>query len=310
MKLKPDSEDVFRDINAARYSSYPLEPTFRALKVMQPHLDLQSVDIVGCGSTIGNLLRFAGSQSKPFRFDVDVVGNTVLFVRRESSPTELITGLQGYGHTFPEAYTTWDSEVRNSCSHQRIVLYEFGGLKFLVRSETDGYMNNPDLNKSKVAEPAEQLSFDDALGTISLGPSAIGAGQKLEVRLQGTKIPQSLIFDLKTRASYRQFDMEEILPRLWANQTSKFIIAYHQFGVFGNPQVKDVGKLVRDWESRNSDLLVRFHAIVKRIVNVVRESKDQQCEVSWDGQGQLRITKQIGEGRKALPSDVVQSFEL
>jgi hypothetical protein len=171
-------------------------------------------------------------------------------------------------------------------------------------------MNNPDLNRSKVAEPAEQLSFDDALGTISLGPSAIGAGQKLEVRLQGTKIPQSLIFDLKTRASYRQFDMEEILPRLWANQTSKFIIAYHQFGVFGNPQVKDVGKLVRDWESRNSDLLVRFHAIVKRIVNVVRESKDQQCEVSWDGQGQLRITKQIGEGRKALPSDVVQSFEL
>jgi hypothetical protein len=277
---------------------------------MQPHFDLQSVDIVGCGSTIGNLLMFAGSQSKPFRFDVDVVGNTVLFVRRESSPTELITGLQGYGHTFPEAYTTWDPEVRNSCSHQRIVLYEFGGLKFLARSETDGYVKNPDLDKSKVAIPAEQLSFDDTLSTISLGPSAVDAGQKLEVRLQGTKIPQNLIFDLKTRASYRQFDMEEILPRLWANQTSKFLIAYHQIGVFDNPQVKDVRKLVRDWESRNSDLLVRFHAIVKRIVNVVRDSKDQQCEVSWDGQGQLRITKQIGEGRKALPSDVVQSFEL
>lgn len=124
-QLKPSSEDVFRDINAARYASYPLEPTFRSLQAMQPRYDLQAVDIVGCGSTIGNLLRFAGSESKTFRFDVDFIGNTVLFVRKESSPTELITDLRGYGHTFTEAYTTWDSEVRSSCSHQRIIHYEF-----------------------------------------------------------------------------------------------------------------------------------------------------------------------------------------
>jgi hypothetical protein len=139
-KLKPDSEDVFRDINAARYPSHPLEPTFRALKVMEPEFDLHTIDIVGCGSTIGNLMRFSGSLSKPFRFDVDMVGDTVLFVRRESSPTEIIQDLQGYGHTFPEAYTTWDSAVRNSCSHQRVVQYEFGGLKFLVRSVSPKFL--------------------------------------------------------------------------------------------------------------------------------------------------------------------------
>jgi len=95
---------------------------------------MQSVDVVGCGSTLGNLLRFAGSSSlsKPFRFDVDVVGDAVLFIRKEKSPTELIQDLQGYGHTFPEAYTTWDLEVKNSCSHQRVVQYDFGGLNFLV----------------------------------------------------------------------------------------------------------------------------------------------------------------------------------
>lgn len=259
---------------------------------------------------MGNLLRFAGSQSKPFRFDVDVVGDTVLFVRRENSPTELITGLQGYGHTFPEAYTTWDSEVRNSCSHQRVVHYEFGGLKFLVRTETDGYVKVPDLFKPRVTLSAEKPSLNDIMNTVSLSPSVIGIGQQLEVRLQGTKIPQRLIFDLKTRASHRQFDMEEILPRLWVNQTSKFLIAYHKFGVFDDPKVKDVRQQVLDWESRNSDLLARFHAVIKRIVDAVRDSKDQQCEVSWDGEGPLRITKQIGGGRRALPSDVVQSFEL
>lgn len=277
---------------------------------MEPQFHLQSVDVVGCGSTIGNLLRFASSQSKPFRFDVDVVGDTVLFVRRENSPTELITDLQGYGHTFPEAYTAWDSEVRNSCSHQRLVHYDFGGLKFLVRSETDGYVKDPRLDLVKGAQATEPQSLEDALGGVALGQSVVDAGQKLEVRLQGKKIPQNLIFDLKTRASYKQFDMNEILPRLWVNQTSKFLIAYHQFGVFDNPKLEDVRAQILDWENCNSDLLARFHAIVKRIVDAVRDSKDQQCEVSSDGEGLLRITKQIGEGRRALPSDVVQSFKL
>lgn len=309
-QLKPDSDAVFRDINAARYSSYPLEPLFRSLKIMQPQFDLQSADIVGCGSTIGNLLRFAGAQSKPFRFDIDVVEDTVLFVRKENSPTELITDLRGYGHTFPEAYTTWDSEVRNSCSHQRVVHYEFGGLRFLVRSETDGYVKDPDLDKPNVGDLTEPLSLDDALGTISLGQSVVDAGQGLEVRLKGRKVPQSLIFDLKTRASYKPFDMADILPRLWVNQTSKFLIAYHEFGLFDQPKVKDVRQHVLNWESGNSALLARFHAVVKRIVDVVRDSENQQCEASWDGQGPLRITKQIGEGRRALPSDIVQSFEV
>jgi hypothetical protein len=308
-KLKPDSSAVFRDINAARYSSYPIEPIFRALKVMKPQFDLPSVDVVGCGSTIGNLLRFAGSQSKPFRFDVDVVGDTVLFVRRESSPTTMITDLRGYGHSFPEAYTTWDSDVRSSCSHQRIVYCEFGGLKFLVRSETDGYVKAPGLQRTNLARSTEPLGLDDALGTVSLGPRVIDPGQELQVRLQGTKVPQSQIFDLKTRASYAPFDMEEIFPRLWVNQTSKFLIAYHKFGVFDNPRVEDVRERVLEWESSNSALVARFHATVKRIVDVIRDSGDQQCEVSWDGQGPLRITKQIGEGRRALPSSIVQSFE-
>jgi hypothetical protein len=307
-RLKPDSEDVFRDINAARYPSYPLEPTFRALKVMEPEFDLHTIDIVGCGSTIGNLMKFSGSLSKPFRFDVDVVGDTVLFVRRESSPTEIIQDLQGYGHTFPEAYTTWDSAVRNSCSHQRVVQYEFGGLRFLVRSETDGYLKDARLGISPAAQ-LEPRNLDDALETISLIPNTADAGKELQVRLRGTKVPQSQIFDVKTRRSNKLFDMEDILPRLWVNHTSKFLIAYHKFGVFENPEVEDVRGEVLAWEENNSNLLARYHAVVKRIVDVVRDSEDKQCEVSWDGEGPLLITKQIGTGRRALPSAVVESFD-
>ncbi len=103
--------------------------------------------------------------------------------------------------------------------------------------------------------------------------------------------------------------MEDILPRLWVNQTSKFLIAYHKFGVFENPEVADVRGEVLAWEKNNSKLLARYHAVVKRIVDVVRDSEDKQCEVSWDGEGPLLITKQIGTGRRALPSSVVESFD-
>ncbi|KAI6312261.1 hypothetical protein MCOR23_008674 [Pyricularia oryzae] len=55
-----------------------------------------------CGSTMGSLVRM------------------VFLIRKENSATELITGLQSYGHSFPEHYTAWEREVKGSKSHQRI----------------------------------------------------------------------------------------------------------------------------------------------------------------------------------------------
>jgi hypothetical protein len=311
-QLKPDSEDVFRDINAARYAAFPLEPTFRSLQAMQPHYNFRAVDVIGCGSTIGNLLRYAGPESKPFRFDVDVIGDTVLFIRKGISPTELITGLQGYGHTFPEAYTTWDPEVRGSCSHQRVIQYDFGGLRFLVRTETDGYVKGADATKpSSAATSTSNPSLENVLGSMAVSSPSVSQDQKLQWKVQGKKIQQNQIFDMKTRASYNQpYDMNEILPRLWLNQTSKFLIAYHQGGLFDKPKVKAVRNEVIRWEHDNSTHLSRFHALVKRIVDVVRDADQQQCEVSWDGQGPLLVTKQVGEGVRALPSDLLQELEV
>lgn len=310
LPMKADSEDVFRDINAARYAPYPMEPTFRSLQAMQPSYDLRGVDVVGCGSTIGNLLRFARSERKTFRFDVDVIGDTVVFVRKESTPTELITDLQGYGHTFPEAYTTWDSEVRNSCSHQRIIKYEFGGLNFLVRTETDGYVKETDAKALLgVANPTSRLPLEDALGKMAVSSIEVLQDHQLQWKIQGTRVRQDQIFDIKTRASYKTADMNEFLPRLWVNQTPRLLIAYHQSGLFDKPKVKDVRQEVIRWEKDNPALLARFHAVVKRIVDVVRDSDQRQCEVSWDGQGALYITKQIGEVRRALPPDLFHLLE-
>lgn len=121
-----------------------------------------------------------------------------------------------------------------------------------------------------------------------------GQDQQLQLKTQGKRVRQDQIFDIKTRASYNAADMDEILPRLWVNRTSKLLIAYHQYGLFDKPRVKDVRQKVIDWENSKSARLARLHALIKRIVDVVRDSDQQQCEVSWDGQGPLFIIYKAG----------------
>lgn len=280
----------------------------RSIMAMRPAFDLQSVDISGCGSTIGNLLRAAGSDTTPFQFDVDVVGGTVFFLRKVASPTELIPDVRGYNHRFTETYTTWASDVRNSCSHQRIINYDFGGLQFLVRSESDGYLLEPGVT-ALPASSSPNTPLEDAIAAVSVSSPALANSRRLQLQLKGTKIPQDRIFDLKTLGSHNIFDMNEILPRLWVNQTPNFLIAYHQHGLFAHPKVKNIRSEIIDWEEENSSLLARFHALVTRIVDTVRDNDKQQCEVTWDGSGFLLINEQVGDGKRALPSDLVELLE-
>ena len=99
VKLEEDSGRYFRDANAARHPSHPMEPAVKAVIAHNPQIDTGDVDIFACTSTLGNLLRFLKNDDKTFRFTVEAVGHTVFFVRRENAPDELIAGPRGYGPT-------------------------------------------------------------------------------------------------------------------------------------------------------------------------------------------------------------------
>ena len=82
-------------------------PVVQSVLHLYPDFPTGSTDIVACGSTLGNLLRFVRGQDKPFRFLAQVIGNTVFFLRKENDPRELIPDVRGYGHSSPEANMTW-----------------------------------------------------------------------------------------------------------------------------------------------------------------------------------------------------------
>ncbi|KAH7487483.1 hypothetical protein FOMA001_g5612 [Fusarium oxysporum f. sp. matthiolae] len=306
-RLPPDSGEYYRDVNAAAYPKHPLEPAIVSVMKMNPNPI--PVNIVACGSTIGNLLRFARGVDldRPFRMLVEKVGETVHLIRRENSPREKIEGVRGFGHTFPEAYTTWESSVKRSTSHQRILSYQFGGLDLMVRFEGDGYISS-----SPVAKTVKGHAFDE-MESLGITESLSNGTGKLKVSDGGESIPQSSVFDLKTRSVRppEKDHLGEQLPRLWIAQVTQFLLAYHKDGLFKNStiEIKNVEANIIEWQDLNQPSLKRLAALLRLIISEAHGSRDGKLEIVWSNSGSLEIRKQLSDAGDVLSDPVRKQWE-
>lgn len=255
-----------------------------------------------------------------FRFNAEFIGDSVFFIRKENSPMEVIEGLYGYGHAFPEAYTNWEADVRGSVSHQRIIKYSFGGLNFLIRSESDGYLPKSPQGESPAsakvrstpANPESKIDINTLLSASSLAQVQTEPvfDDNIEIRHGGRKVPQDAVFDVKTRSTRNLIDMPgEILPRLWVNQTPNFILGYHTRGYFEDVQVKDIRQDIRDWEKDNERYLDHFNSLVHCIINIARKSgSGYGLEVSRKEDGPIQVRRLLDTDWHALSSDLRQKW--
>ncbi|KOS40547.1 hypothetical protein ACN38_g8602 [Penicillium nordicum] len=269
-------------------------PEDNAILTDKPEFPVTDVDIIACNNTLGQLLRFVRGAGSPFRMLVQVLGKTVFFIRRENSPTEMIPGIRGYGHTFLEAYTTWNDSVGGSTSHQRVVKYKFADMECLIRFVPDGFLPDlvTDTEKAK-EEPVphsqeESMNAEESLASIedislsdALSYATEMAPQKLEVAMQGRRIPQCAVFDVRTRSrAKRRCDvLKEELPRLWLTQIPNFIIANHTNGQFKNIRIRDVRDAVKQWEESEQLTLRKFASLLQMIVAFARSLEDGRLEI-------------------------------
>jgi hypothetical protein len=298
-------------MNAARFPSYPVEPAIRALLKIRPDFDSITVDIVGCGNTFGSLLSACRlHDERTFNFGVERVGSTIFLVR-QTPPGELIENVRGYGHSFPDVYSTWPRDVKGSASHQRLIQYNFAGLRCVVRSETDGYLPDrlPIVHDSSVLKRDEK-TLDDAINSLTVVHAVKAASSKLSVQSAGQLIPQEAIFDLKTRSTRREVDMDEFLPRLWVNQTPNFVIARHTSGRFEQKdiEIRNVKPDVRRWQSRNQAVLLRLKSVLKKLIEITSQKGNTRVQVCRVGIGPLQITKPTKEWT-VLPSELKARWE-
>lgn len=316
MKLSADAGDYYRDENAARFQDHPLEPVVRSIFHMSPSFDTNTIDVVACGSTLGNLLRFAQGTGEPFSFVVHSIGQTAFFVRRNLSPTELIEGVYGYGHSFVEANTSWSQDVKGSSSHQRIISYRLGGMRMIVRFESDGYTMDQaddfDANEEDggVAVTAVSVEHDLANMLRPQAPITTGIGGLLQ---RGAPIPQSSTIDIKTRSTWKQRGgvMTEQLPRLWLRQIGNIVLSFHNNGVFGPPVVEDVHSLILDWEENNQSAIGLLTKCVNAIKVAASKVEGGKLEVRCDNAAQLQLNELAPEEQSmwnAVPDNLYKRW--
>ena len=138
------------------------------------------------------------------------------------------------------------------------------------------------------------------------------AGKLTIEKTHGPGVPQSKIFDLKTRSVRTEFTMDEVLPRLWLTRTPNFILAQHQRGVFLSEDisVRNVEAEVEAWEREHGGELKVFRGVLRKLMDVVSGLGEgtggggRKVVGVWRvGDGELQV-RELPEGEKgwsALP---------
>lgn len=97
--------------------------------------------LVACSLTFELLRLFFNPNAQPLWVLFQAFGKTVFFLPHETSANEMASGLKGSPSPFLDWYIPgWESDVSESRSHHRVLEYDFGGLKCVMRFQADGYV--------------------------------------------------------------------------------------------------------------------------------------------------------------------------
>lgn len=272
MQLQQDYGLVYVNQNGARHPQFPLEPLFRALFTTQPEYDISSVDVVTDRSNLTKLLSFKRpsmnrEKIRAFAIEAELVKDTLILNRYEGHNTEIIRPdeFRGFGRQYKDTYTT--SLIRNSTGHHRIISYNFGGLKMIVRHEADGYIEEDRQQQFN----AEGMARAFTMWKGKEVPVLTMPNSPLHVRIQGQAVSIASTVEIKTKSKSQPFRDHEIMPQLWTAQTPYLVRAYHKWGWFDEPKVEDMCVAVGHWEEDNQDLLRPLAGLLKEIKALVKK---------------------------------------
>lgn len=255
MTFSSDSGKYLKDHNAANFAKHPFDPSIRAIKALSVDPKALQPEVFACAHILRSLIGFVGGNNTNFQFEAESHGRTVFFVRREKDPSATYQ-ISGFNRGFTKAVTKHEIDGPTSSSHQRIVEYRLGNKHFLVRSETDGYLIQPETIQAGLKMPSDNVPSDD------------------NIVLQGFEIPQNAVFDLKTRAKQHDFDMYSATQRLWVNQTMNLILAKHigkgKFFDY-NVRIIQMENKFLDFEEQDQEGLAQYMDLIERIVSTTKE---------------------------------------
>ncbi|KAF4698787.1 hypothetical protein FOZ63_012614, partial [Perkinsus olseni] len=202
--LEFDSGLYVADENQLNQPDCPMESVFQSVHVLNPGFDWQGVDVVTGSTDLRQLLGFLipkrVDSSGAFEIDVDVVDNTVVFTR--TGPTK--AKCFGCGHHFERAMTTDEADG----ALRRVVSFELGTLKLVVRSEVDALEDG-------LWKPNDSLVWTKPDNSI------------LEVARSGGPLEgkKGNFVELKTKSVRREFDWVEAYTQMALGDIDVLVLA-------------------------------------------------------------------------------------
>ena len=148
-ELMPDIGRRYKDQNAGRWPTSPMEPAIRAVVHLQPNFEFSSLEIITDRYALACLLQLAVRLNNPikepdgkknkendrngnFNFSAQVVDGTVIFVPNDRQTVEEIKLFRGFPLDFKKKYFEYPEDLQDTVSHQRIITYRLGDLKIMV----------------------------------------------------------------------------------------------------------------------------------------------------------------------------------
>jgi len=197
--------------------------------------------------------------------------------------------------------------------NMRKQVLSFSNLNFLIRHETDGYVDtNTSILSSNSSEKVDD-SLSSMLGSLSLlsannsSQSTIPPGSKLTVKEEGRIVPLESTLEIKTRVFHKPLGIQEVIPQLWVSQTPNLVRAYHQRGLFQGTEVEDMAAQIKKWEEDNQSDLSRLAALINKILNVVRGCGGNAVLKYDDKADRLALWKVDEKGM--LPKDLYSKWD-
>ena len=308
---------------------------------MHANFKFDMIDVITDRRPIRKLFGFVAGETEAFEFGVVSIGNTALFVRMEKETRQTIHPgvFHGYRRAFEQEYTKLSTSAKGTTSHHRIFQYNFGGLRFLVRSAADAYLDDlakPHEEHGEGSKSKEEPNSNDLvkyMNATSLGDKATSRTEtsetvSMKVIPGGKSIPHSALLELKTRAKFGKqfFDIEQRMPDLWISQTPNFIIAAHRNvtnkwhrSAIAQPRraefpdtdidILPIQAEVKNWEVKNATKLCKLSIVINGVVDAVR-SIGAPCIVRFGGEEAVLVVSKAEAGAiPSLPDDLCGNWD-
>jgi hypothetical protein len=286
IRITPDRGTFFVDQNTHRSPRSSFQPLFCSLLMLHPSFKMTPISLVTDRNNLRKLFRFAsGRKDRSFRIDVELIKDTLFFVRWELHVLDIVRGFQasGFGHGFERATTAYGEGLAGSSGHHRIVKYNLGGLQCLVRFEADAYTENSEDTKGQSVpkEDSDRSNLSAALESLSLSSKSTGPKTRFTVIPRGQLVPTTAVVEIKSRKN--MIKMADTIPQLYFSQTEKLFVGYHEQGVFTQDIEKfEMRAQLDDWEANHQSELRKLLRLISKIREVLQITEKKKAVVICD----------------------------